>query len=112
MVYKFAGTNENILWGEVEDVSGELFWCHGGEKLPSEAVVNGRSSMAEPFFLASLPGEEPNLNAIPLRSNVTFEVVQCMYAQSIFKQCNSGNRTKELAPFEQIMKKFKLNVNV
>lgn len=111
MVHKFAGRNVNILWGEVEEVSGELFWCHGGEKLPSEAIVNGRG-MAGLFFLASLHGEEPNLNAIPLRSNVTFEVVQCMYAKRIFEQCNSGNRTKGLAPFQQIIKKYNLYVNV
>lgn len=111
LVNKFAGTNETILWGEVEEVSGELFWCRGGEKLPSEAVVTG-SSMAEPFFLVSLPREEPNLIAIQLRSIVKFAVVQCIYAQRIFKQCNSGNITKELAPFEHFMKKFKLNVNV
>jgi hypothetical protein len=99
------------LWGEVNKVEGELFWCHGGEKLPPEALVNG-SDTAKPFFLVSLPGREPNLHAIPLNSSVSIKGVNCLYTQEVVQLCNAGNRTKELTPVERILKQFKLKVNL
>lgn len=94
-----------ILWGEVDKVGDELFWCHGGTKLPLEIPVNGTTD--EPFFLVSLAGPIPNLNAIMLnRFDINFDAVHCLYTKDIFEQCKAGNRTKELTALEKFMKKF------
>jgi hypothetical protein len=104
------GNNSKILWGEVDKVGDELFWCEGGAKLPSEAFVNG--SMKEPFFLVSFENAMPNLNAVPLNNSVILKEAFCVYSQEIVKLCNSGNRTKTPTFFEKIVKKYKLDVKL
>jgi hypothetical protein len=100
-----AGTNENILWGEVDRVGDEMFWCRGGAKLPLEPAVIGTKH--EPFFLVSLAGATPTLNAIQLdRSDVNITSVQCLYGKDVFEQCSAGTRSKELSVLEKLMIKF------
>jgi hypothetical protein len=113
------------LWGEVDKVENELFWCEGGAKLPAEAVIKGE--MDKPFFLISLMEKDfhwfpslkltksmPNLVAVPLDENkslnIKLEEVYCVYNQRIVELCNNGNRTKELSFFEKLSKKYNLNV--
>jgi hypothetical protein len=96
------------LWGEVDKVGNELFWCEGGVELPSEAVINGNTD--EPFFLLSFSVSMPNLHAVPLTNSLEIKVKQlyCLYNQSIVDLCNNGNRTKELSFYDKIVKKYGL----
>jgi hypothetical protein len=96
---------QNILWGEVDKVGDELFWCHGGAKLPTEPAVIGTTD--EPFFLVSLAGPVPNLNAVSLAKSVSRATsVYCLYSKAVEQQCRSGNRTKELSALKKIMSKY------
>jgi hypothetical protein len=104
------------LWGEVDKVGNDLFWCEGGAKLPSEAVING--NMDEPFFLVSydisvLNESMPNLHAVSLDKsfNIRLKEAYCLYNQSIVELCNNGNRTKTPSFFEKLLKKYNLDVN-
>jgi hypothetical protein len=100
-----TGTEKNILWGEVDKVDDELFWCHGGAKLPTLPIPNGTTD--GPFFLASLAGPIPNLNAISLdRGDVRTTTVYCLYSKEIKQQCESRNRTKELSAIENLLNKY------
>lgn len=93
---------KNILWGEVDNVDGELFWCRGGAKVPNEVPVNGNTE--EPFFLVSLASGNPNLNAIPITNrDISPEDVCCLYSKDIFEQCKSGNRTSKVASLEDML---------
>jgi hypothetical protein len=113
-----AGKKKIILWGEVYKVGNELFWCEGGAKLPSEAVISG--DMDKPFFLISYRTitvsnvTRPNLSAISLfwSINIKLNEAYCLYNQRIVELCNNGNRTKQLTFFEKLLKKYNLNVNV
>jgi hypothetical protein len=98
------------LWGEVDKVGNELFWCEGGGKLPSEAVING--TMDKPFFLLSMNQSMPNLHAVSLIDSleIVLKEVYCVYNQSIVEQCNNGNRSKELSILEKMMKKYNINL--
>jgi hypothetical protein len=105
------------LWGEVDKVGNELFWCEGGAKLPSEVVING--DMDQPFFLLSydksiLNESKPNLNAVSLNASISIKIKEayCLYTPRIVEQCINGNRTRELTFFEKLLKKYKLRVNV
>lgn len=97
-----AGMNQNILWGEVDKVGDELFWCHGGSRLPAEIAING--TMDAPFYLASLAGMIPNLNAIQ-GNNIyaNTEMIHCVYSNEVFEQCKSGLRAKEMTMFEKAL---------
>lgn len=102
-----AGAEHNILWGEVDKVDGELFWCNGGQKLPTEVAINGTTD--EPFLLVSLADGVPNLNAIPLNRTgraIFTRLIYCMYSADIYEQCDTGKRSKELSTYEKIMKKY------
>lgn len=99
-----AGGKEPILWGEVDKVGSELFWCEGGAKLPSEAVING--NMNEPFFLVSLNEPTPNLIAVNLNSTVQIFGSHCVYSQEIYELCKTGNRTIQPTFFEKLLKKY------
>jgi hypothetical protein len=103
-----TGRNKTILWGEVDKVGNELFWCEGGFKLPSEAVISGNTDKL--FFLLSLEESMPNLHAVPLNNSLGINIRQsnCLYNQSIFEQCNNGNRSKELSFYDKIVKKYGL----
>jgi hypothetical protein len=93
------------LWGEVDKKGDLLFWCHGGAKLPVQPTVNGTTD--GPFFLASLAGPIPNLNAILLaKSYVKTARIFCLYSKDIFEQCNLGQRMKDPSAFEKLMNKF------
>jgi hypothetical protein len=97
------------LWGEVDKVGNELFWCEGGFKLPSEAVIGGNTD--KPFFLLSFNESMPNLHAVPLTGPHAIRINgtnYCVYNQRIFDLCNNGNRTKELSFFEKFQKKYGL----
>jgi hypothetical protein len=106
------------LWGEVDKVGTELFWCDGGAKLPSEVVING--NMDKPFFLLSFDKSVanesmPNLHAVSIDESIdnstTLKEAYCLYNQRIVELCKNGNRTKELSFFEQILHKYNINVN-
>lgn len=85
-----AGTEQTILWGEVDKVNDELFWCHDGAKLPGEIAVTGTTD--EPFFLASLASSIPNLNAIMLNRTEVYTIgVYCMHSKQVFEKCNAEN---------------------
>jgi hypothetical protein len=105
------------LWGEVDKVGNELFWCDGGAKLPSQVVIKG--NMDKPFFLLSydraiLNESKPNLNAVSLNESISIKIkeVYCLYTRRIVEQCINGNRTRELSFFEKLLRKYKLKVNV
>jgi hypothetical protein len=86
-------------------VGDELFWCRGGAKLPTEPAVIGAKD--EPFFLVSLAGPVPNLNAIQLdRSDVNITGVQCLHGKDVYEQCEAGTRSKELSVLEKLMNKL------
>lgn len=100
-----AGSSKTILWGEVDKVGDELFWCYGGGKLPKEPLVSGNTH--EPFFLVSLNETIPNLYAINLdKGNIMTSSVYCVYSKAIAQQCKSGNRTKEPSTLENLLNKF------
>jgi hypothetical protein len=103
-----TGRNKTILWGEVEKVGNELFWCEGGFKLPSEAVIGG--STDKPFFLLSFKESIPNLHAVFLTNSLEIKIKRsnCLYNQNIVEQCNNGNRTREISFFEKIAQKYGL----
>jgi hypothetical protein len=100
-----VGTNHTILWGEVNKVSDELFWCNGGAKLPMKPTVNGTTDA--PFFLVSLKGKIPNLNAIPLdiTDGVNTTTVHCVYSRNVFQQCKTGIR-RNPTELENVLKNF------
>lgn len=91
----------------MDKVGDELFWCQGGGKVPLQ--VNG--STLEPFFLVSLAGPNPNLNAVPLNSKVRISKVYCIYDASIKEKCDSGNRSSQPSLFENILSKYKFDSN-
>jgi hypothetical protein len=95
----------------VDKVGNELFWCEGGAKLPSEAVISGNTD--EPFFLLSLNQPMPNLYALPLAKSLktTLKEVYCVYNQRIVDLCSKGNRTKEPSFFDKLLKKYNLKVD-
>lgn len=102
--------NETILWGEVDKVGDDMFWCHGGAKLPKRPTVNG--STTEPFYLVSVASLVPNLNAISLdRNDVYTTVVQCLHSKEFFEKCRWGNRTKDQTALDKIMKEENISFN-
>lgn len=85
----------------MDKIGDELFWCNGGAKLPTEPNING--TMDAPFFLVSLEGQNPNLNAIPVnRTDVNTTRIHCLYSRNVFEQCISGNRSRELTELEKL----------
>jgi hypothetical protein len=86
----------------VDKVGNELFWCHGGAKLPLEPVVNGTTD--EPFFLMSLAGPTPNLNALALNiTGLNYNTVFCVYSKDTFEECNSRITTEDPTSLEGLL---------
>lgn len=87
----------------MDNVGGELFWCHGGAKLPKDVAVNGNTD--EPFFLVSLASGTPNLNAISiLNRDIAPDDIYCLYSKNVFDQCKTGNRTSNVqASLEDVL---------
>jgi hypothetical protein len=98
------------LWGEVNKVGKELFWCKGGAKFPSKAVISGATD--KPFFLVSLNQPIPNLHALSLdeSTDIKLKEVYCLYHQSIVDLCKNGNRSKQVPFFEKLMSKYNLGM--
>jgi len=100
-------TSNPILWGEATKVGDQLFWCEGKVTVAVPVAVSGNTS--EPFFLVSFPQATPNLNALPVSSDVKVDTVFCMHSPEIKKMCDFGNRTNELSPLDKFANKYKLS---
>lgn len=88
-------------------MNGELFWCHGGKKLPTGLPIRGNTDGL--FFLASFEDRNPKLQLVPLNkthATVTSNSVHCLYSNATLKQCQDGKRKKELTALQKLMKKY------
>jgi hypothetical protein len=88
----------------VDKVGNELFWCHGGSRLPEDVFVVGVTD--EPFFLLSLLSPIPNLYAIPFGTPEAqgHELsVACLHSNATIELCESGrNKAKDAKSVEDV----------
>jgi len=74
------------LWNFAFKKNGQLLWCLnekiGFDKI-SAVPIAVQGDTGKPFFLASLPGPEPNLHALGNDANLTVAQFGCMVHRKI-----------------------------
>jgi len=95
------GASQVIFWSEGYNVNGSVYWCCGfcpdNENSEILVPVPVEGDTTDPFLLVSLPGNKPNLHAVPLNTNLSTKALFCRF--QIWDNCASpttGNQN--LAP--------------
>jgi len=83
-----------IFWSEGNSVNGSVYWCcrfcpeNENREILVPVPIEGDTTY--PFLLVSLPGNKPNLHAVPLNTNLSTNTIFCRYQNiDVFKDfCN------------------------
>jgi len=71
-----------IFWSEGNNVNGSVYWCcrfcpENEKEILVPVSIEGDTT--DPFLLVSLPGNKPNLHAVPLNTNLSTNNIFCRY---------------------------------